>query len=186
MAGSLRLAASASQSRAFGRAIAPVPKFAPIRKLVLIAVRPGPSEELRARIRTHVWGEVADEQGRRARIGAALPLKCWTHPSTERSPWHSANSDPRHSAVLHAAQRASPFASRPRPRGRELHPCRHAHCARIDPVPRRGRHCLSELSRANVRRPNISRSCAGRGQRPAAPVHKNPGAFFRVGYMQST
>ena len=31
-----------------------------------MAVRPGPSAELRARTRTHVWGEVADEQGRRA------------------------------------------------------------------------------------------------------------------------
>ena len=36
------------------------------RNLLLMAVRPGPSAELRARTRTHVWGEVADEQGRRA------------------------------------------------------------------------------------------------------------------------
>ncbi len=70
MAGSLRLqidlAASASQSKAFGRAIARLSKFAPIPNLLLMAVRPGPSAELRARTRTHVWGEVADEQGRRA------------------------------------------------------------------------------------------------------------------------
>jgi short subunit dehydrogenase-like uncharacterized protein len=31
-----------------------------------MAVRPGPSAELRARTRTHVWGEAADEQGRPA------------------------------------------------------------------------------------------------------------------------
>ncbi len=31
-----------------------------------MAVRPGPSAELRARTRTHIWGEVADEQGHRA------------------------------------------------------------------------------------------------------------------------
>ena len=36
------------------------------RYLLLMAVRPGPSAELRARTRTHVWGEVADDQGRRA------------------------------------------------------------------------------------------------------------------------
>ncbi len=70
MAGSLRLqidlAASASQSKAFGRAIARLSKFAPIPNLLLMAVRPGPSAELRARTRTHVWGEVADEKGHRA------------------------------------------------------------------------------------------------------------------------
>ena len=51
---------------AIGRMIAPWTKWAPIRNLLLMAVRPGPSAELRARTRTHVWGEVADEQGRRA------------------------------------------------------------------------------------------------------------------------
>ena len=51
---------------AFGRAIAPLSKFAPIRNLLLMAVRPGPSAELRAQTRTHVWGEVADEKGGRA------------------------------------------------------------------------------------------------------------------------
>ena len=51
---------------AIGRMIAPLTTFAPIRNLLLMAVRPGPSAELRARTRTHVWGEVADEQGRRA------------------------------------------------------------------------------------------------------------------------
>jgi len=70
VAGSLRLqidlAASASQSKAFGRAIARLSKFAPIPNLLLMAVRPGPSAELRARTRTHVWGEVADEKGHRA------------------------------------------------------------------------------------------------------------------------
>ena len=51
---------------AIGRMIAPWTKWAPIRNLLLMAVRPGPSAELRARTATHVWGEVADDQGRRA------------------------------------------------------------------------------------------------------------------------
>ncbi len=51
---------------AIGRIIAPWTKWAPIRNLLLMAVRSGPGAELRARTRTHVWGEVADEQGRRA------------------------------------------------------------------------------------------------------------------------
>ena len=51
---------------AFGRAIAPLLKLPPLRNLLLMAVRPGPSAELRARTRTHVWGEVVDAQGRRA------------------------------------------------------------------------------------------------------------------------
>jgi short subunit dehydrogenase-like uncharacterized protein len=51
---------------AFGRAIAPLSKFAPIRNLMLRAVRPGPSAELREQTRTHVWGEAADENGGRA------------------------------------------------------------------------------------------------------------------------
>ncbi len=58
--------ASLRRQLAFGRAIAPLSKFSPIRNLLLRAVRPGPSAELRARTKTHVWGEVADEQGRRA------------------------------------------------------------------------------------------------------------------------
>jgi short subunit dehydrogenase-like uncharacterized protein len=45
---------------AFGRAVAPLTKFAPIRNLMLMAVRPGPSAEFRARTKTHVWGEVTD------------------------------------------------------------------------------------------------------------------------------
>jgi len=51
---------------AFGRAIAPLTKFTPIRNLLLMAVRPGPSAELRAQTRTDVWGEVTDEKGGRA------------------------------------------------------------------------------------------------------------------------
>jgi short subunit dehydrogenase-like uncharacterized protein len=51
---------------AFGRAIAPLSKFALIRNLLLMTVRPGPSAELRARTRMHVWGAVADDQGGRA------------------------------------------------------------------------------------------------------------------------
>jgi short subunit dehydrogenase-like uncharacterized protein len=33
---------------------------------MLMAVRPGPSAEFRARTKTHVWGEVTDEQGHHA------------------------------------------------------------------------------------------------------------------------
>src|SRR5271165_2461400 len=58
--------ASLRRQMAFGRAIAPMTKFAPIRNLLVMAVRPGPSAELRARTRTHVWGEVTDERGGRA------------------------------------------------------------------------------------------------------------------------
>ena len=62
------LAAPVSMQRqmAIGRAIAPLAKFAPVRSLLLMAVRPGPSEALRAQTRTHVWGEVAEDQGGRA------------------------------------------------------------------------------------------------------------------------
>ena len=62
------LAAPASMQRqmAIVRAIAPLAKFAPVRSLLLMAVRPGPSAALRARTRTHVWGEVVDDDGGRA------------------------------------------------------------------------------------------------------------------------
>jgi len=62
------VAARASLRRqiAFGRVIAPLSKFALIRNLLLKAVRPGPSADLRALTVTHVWGEVTDEKGRRA------------------------------------------------------------------------------------------------------------------------
>jgi short subunit dehydrogenase-like uncharacterized protein len=48
------------------RAIAPVADWPPVRKFLLMGVRPGPIPALRARTSTHVWGEVADEAGRRA------------------------------------------------------------------------------------------------------------------------
>jgi short subunit dehydrogenase-like uncharacterized protein len=51
---------------AFGRAIAPLLRFAPLRNLLLKTVRPGATAELRDRTKTHVWGEVVDPQGRRA------------------------------------------------------------------------------------------------------------------------
>ena len=50
----------------FGRAIAPLLRFAPLRNLLLKTVRPGPSAELRALTKTHVWGEAVDAEGRRA------------------------------------------------------------------------------------------------------------------------
>jgi short subunit dehydrogenase-like uncharacterized protein len=54
------VAARASMRRqlAFGCVIAPLPKFAPIRKLLLNAARPGPSVDLRARTVTHVWARL--------------------------------------------------------------------------------------------------------------------------------
>jgi short subunit dehydrogenase-like uncharacterized protein len=51
---------------AFARAIAPAAEWGPVRNLLLMAVRPGPIPALRARTSTHVWGEVADEEGRSA------------------------------------------------------------------------------------------------------------------------
>ena len=51
---------------AFARAIAPAVKWGPVRNLLLMGVRPGPIPALRARTSTHVWGEVADEEGRSA------------------------------------------------------------------------------------------------------------------------
>ena len=50
---------------AFGRVVAPLSIFVPIRTLLLKAVRPGPSADWRARTATHAWAEVADEKGRR-------------------------------------------------------------------------------------------------------------------------
>jgi short subunit dehydrogenase-like uncharacterized protein len=62
------LAATAAMQRrmAIGRVIAPWARFAPVRRLLFMAVRPGPSAALRAQTRTHVWGEVADDHGGRA------------------------------------------------------------------------------------------------------------------------
>jgi len=37
-----------------------------VRNLLLMGVRPGPIPALRAKTSTHVWGEVADEEGRSA------------------------------------------------------------------------------------------------------------------------
>ena len=48
------------------RAVAPIAKWAPLRNLMLMGVRPGPIPALRARTATHVWGEVADDKGRSA------------------------------------------------------------------------------------------------------------------------
>ncbi|MGC9957756.1 saccharopine dehydrogenase family protein [Roseiarcus sp.] len=51
---------------AFARAIAPAVEWGPVRNLLLMGVRPGPIPALRAKTSTHVWGEVADEEGRSA------------------------------------------------------------------------------------------------------------------------
>lgn len=44
----------------------PLFHFAPLRSLLKRGVKPGPSAEARAKTVTHVWGEVADAQGRTA------------------------------------------------------------------------------------------------------------------------
>jgi short subunit dehydrogenase-like uncharacterized protein len=51
---------------AVGLMLAPLTKWKPVRSLLGLAVRPGPGAHLRARTRTDVWGEVTDDQGRRA------------------------------------------------------------------------------------------------------------------------
>jgi short subunit dehydrogenase-like uncharacterized protein len=48
------------------KTLRPLFRFAPLRALLKRGVRPGPSAEARAKTVTHVWGEVADEQGRSA------------------------------------------------------------------------------------------------------------------------
>jgi short subunit dehydrogenase-like uncharacterized protein len=50
---------------AFARTIAPLAGFAPLRRLLLKTVRPGPDAELRARTTALVWGEATDGEGRR-------------------------------------------------------------------------------------------------------------------------
>jgi short subunit dehydrogenase-like uncharacterized protein len=42
----------------------PLFRFAPLRALLRRGVRPGPTAEARAKTVTHVWGEVADDQGK--------------------------------------------------------------------------------------------------------------------------
>jgi len=44
----------------------PLFKLAAVRKLSMIVVKPGPTAEERAQTRTHVWGEVEDDHGRKA------------------------------------------------------------------------------------------------------------------------
>ena len=46
--------------------LSPLFKLAAIRNLLKWGVKPGPTADERARTVTHVWGEVADDQGRRA------------------------------------------------------------------------------------------------------------------------
>ncbi len=48
------------------KTLRPLFHFAPLRALLKLGVRPGPNAEARAKTVTHVWGEVADEQGRTA------------------------------------------------------------------------------------------------------------------------
>ena len=48
------------------KTLRPLFRFAPLRALLQRGVQPGPSAEARAKTVTHVWGEVADAQGRTA------------------------------------------------------------------------------------------------------------------------
>ena len=62
------------------RTIAPLARFAPVRRMMLTTVKPGPDAALRARTRTFVWGEASDKQGRRvaARIEGPEAGLQWT------------------------------------------------------------------------------------------------------------
>ena len=62
------LAAGPAMERqaAMGRALAPLFRFAFVRALAKMLVRPGPTEQARASTRTHVWGEVTDDSGGKA------------------------------------------------------------------------------------------------------------------------
>lgn len=51
---------------AFGRVLAPISRIAPIRRLLLATIQPGANAEQRGKTRTHIWGEVTDEDGKRA------------------------------------------------------------------------------------------------------------------------
>jgi short subunit dehydrogenase-like uncharacterized protein len=46
--------------------VRPLLKLAPVRRLLALAARPGPSAEERARTVTHIWAEVVDDSGNRA------------------------------------------------------------------------------------------------------------------------
>jgi short subunit dehydrogenase-like uncharacterized protein len=51
---------------AVARVIGPQLKLSPIRDLLKLGVQPGPTAEARAQTHVHVWGKVADDQGRTA------------------------------------------------------------------------------------------------------------------------
>jgi short subunit dehydrogenase-like uncharacterized protein len=51
---------------AVARVIGPLLKLSPIRDLLKLGVQPGPTAEARAQTNVHVWGKVADGQGRTA------------------------------------------------------------------------------------------------------------------------
>jgi len=51
---------------AVARVIGPLLKLSPIRDLLKLGVQPGPTAEARAQTYVHVWGKVADGQGRTA------------------------------------------------------------------------------------------------------------------------
>jgi hypothetical protein len=67
-----------------------------------------------------------------------------------------------------------------RARGRQLHPRRHAHCARFDPVPRRGRSRRGDFRRPMHGGPEIPGHGRFRRKRPAVLAAENPAAFFEL------
>ena len=60
------LPAAVRRQRALLEKLRPLFSLAPMRKLLLRGVRPGPGAEARAKTVTHVWGEVEDASGRKA------------------------------------------------------------------------------------------------------------------------
>ena len=60
------LPAAMRKQMAMMKRLRPLFRFAPLRALLHRGVRPGPTAEARATVVTHVWGEVADAQGRTA------------------------------------------------------------------------------------------------------------------------
>jgi short subunit dehydrogenase-like uncharacterized protein len=74
------LAKSARQLLTVTAYLRPLFKLQVMRSLLELGVKPGPSPEKRSRTITHVWGEVQDDQGRRAvsRLHGPEPGVEWT------------------------------------------------------------------------------------------------------------
>jgi len=60
------LPAATQRQLAVVDALRPLLRLAPMRKLLMRGVKPGPNADQRARTTTHVWGEVEDDRGGKA------------------------------------------------------------------------------------------------------------------------